>query len=40
MVGNRSKKSRVVLQLRLEEVVRVFIRHQGEKGSSGEPTPS
>ncbi len=27
MVGNRSKKSRVVLQFRLDEVVRGFIAH-------------
>jgi hypothetical protein len=34
MVGNRSKKSRVVLQFRLEEVVRTFIHPHGEKNSS------
>jgi hypothetical protein len=39
MVGNRSKKSRVVLQLRLEEVVRTFIHRHGEKGSSNPRGP-
>jgi hypothetical protein len=34
MVGNRSKKSRVVLQFRLEEVVRTFIHSNGDEDSS------
>jgi hypothetical protein len=34
MAGIRSKKSRVVLQFRLEEVVREFIHTNGEKASS------
>jgi hypothetical protein len=33
MVRNRSKKSRVILQLRLEEVVRVFIHSKREENS-------
>ena len=34
MVGNRNRKSRVLLQFRLEEVVREFIHAHGEKSSS------
>lgn len=34
MVGNRNRKSRVLLQFRLEEVVRTFIHPHGEKASS------
>jgi len=34
MVGNRGKKSRVLLQFRLEEVVRTFIHPHGETASS------
>ena len=39
MAVNRSKKSRVVLQFRLEEVVRTFIHSNGEENSSNPQEP-
>ena len=34
MAGNRSQKSRGLLQFRLEEVVHIFIHSNGEEDSS------